>query len=224
MDLRSLALAAAAALSLAATQAAAETVLKFSSFLPTTHALCPVWQKWQADVERVTEGRVRIEILPKVVGTVAGQLDVARDGLADIACIIHGCSPGRFTMTSVAEPGFVAPADGSNSSCESRMVASWHEQTDAPGLQDPDGAERLCSAQAPRLSDGPAWCRHDRQVAATGKRGRRPDDRGEENEKALQRTVFPTNAQAWRIEAPLAMVTRTGDVPMARLTRDPHQD
>lgn len=108
MKFRNMMMAAAAILSLSASQAYAETVLKFSSFLPTTHALYPaVWQKWQADVERVTEGRVKIDILPKVVGTVAGQLDAVRDGLADIAYIIHGYSPGRFTMTSVAELPFL---------------------------------------------------------------------------------------------------------------------
>jgi len=35
------------------------------------------------------------------------------------------------------------------------------------------------------------------EAAPTGERGRRPDDRGEEDQKTVRGTVFPTNAQAW---------------------------
>lgn len=107
MKLRLLAYAAALSAVMMA-QAQADTTLRFSNWLPTTHALYPaVWQKWQTDVERVTEGRVKVEFTPKVVGTVAAQLDVVRDGLADVGYIIHGYSPGRFTLQGVAELPFL---------------------------------------------------------------------------------------------------------------------
>ncbi|WP_028030872.1 TRAP transporter substrate-binding protein [Gemmobacter nectariphilus] len=124
-------IAAAVLATAAATQAHADTVLRFSSFLPTTHALYPaVWQKWQSDVERVTEGRVTVEILPKVVGTVAGQLDVVRDGLADVAYIIHGYSPGRFTMTSVAELPFLGNSSRANAVGYWRIYHEYLEKFD----------------------------------------------------------------------------------------------
>jgi TRAP-type C4-dicarboxylate transport system substrate-binding protein len=120
MKSKILALAAAALLSLASADASAQVVLRFSNWLPTTHGLYPaVWQKWQSDVERVTEGRVKVQFLPKVVGTVPTQLDVVRDGLADVGYIIQGYSPGRFTLQGVAELPFLG------NSAKSNAIAYW---------------------------------------------------------------------------------------------------
>ncbi len=120
MRLKLLSFATAAVLSLVAPAAQAQVVLRFSNWLPTTHALYPaVWQKWQSDVDRVTQGRVKVQFLPKVVGTVPTQLDVVRDGLADVAYIIHGYSPGRFTLQGVAELPFL----GDNA--KSNALAYW---------------------------------------------------------------------------------------------------
>lgn len=120
MKYRSLAMAAALLLGAGLVQAKAETTLRFSNWLPTTHALYPgVWQKWASDVERVTDGRVKVTFLPKVVGTVPGQLDAIRDGLADVGYIIHGYSPGRFTLQGVAELPFLGNTATSNA------IAYW---------------------------------------------------------------------------------------------------
>jgi TRAP-type C4-dicarboxylate transport system substrate-binding protein len=51
---------------------------------------------WAEDVAKATSGRVRVESLPKVVGTVPGQFDVVRDGLADVALFVPSYTPGKF--------------------------------------------------------------------------------------------------------------------------------
>jgi len=99
------AMATALGLSLAATGASAQNVtIKYSNWMPATyHAWVDVIQPWFKDIEKVTEGRVKVDILPKVVGSVAAQVDVVRDGLADMAWITVAFTPGRYHATEVAE-------------------------------------------------------------------------------------------------------------------------
>lgn len=101
-------LAMAVATALAAVPAQAETVLRYSNWLPAQHVIhTDAVLPWIADVERVTEGRVKVEITPKVVGSVAGQYDVAVDGLADVVFMIQGYTPGRFVLNNIIELPFV---------------------------------------------------------------------------------------------------------------------
>src|SRR5690606_11316464 len=84
---------------LAATVQAAPFVLRHSNWFPEGQVMrVNVIEPWKAEVERVTEGRVKIETLPKVVGSVQGQYDVARDGQADIVVFSNGYTPGRFDI------------------------------------------------------------------------------------------------------------------------------
>ena len=76
------------------------------------------------------------------------------------------------------------------------------------------------------------------EAAPTGKRGRQPDYSGEEDQKTARvraqaldpgdqvtcDVVFPPNAQAWRHEAPLAPVSRTGGETVARLAQNSHRN
>jgi TRAP-type C4-dicarboxylate transport system substrate-binding protein len=98
-------MATALVMSLTTTAALAETVtLRYSNWLPPGLFLYKdVLVPWMAEVEQVTEGRVKIEVLPKVVGTAASQFDVIRDGLADVAYINASYTPGRFVSTELAE-------------------------------------------------------------------------------------------------------------------------
>lgn len=102
------ALAAALILANASTAFAQEVRLRYSSWLPDQHhvnqnAMYP----WFKEIESVTEGRVTVEILPKVVGTAASQFDVVRDGLADVSFIVSGYTPGRFPLAEMAELSFL---------------------------------------------------------------------------------------------------------------------
>ena len=101
-----------AAAVVASTAAWAENItLRFSTFHPQTHwyvqnHVIPLF----SEIEKVTEGRVKIEILPKVVGSALSQYDVVRDGLADMAYIIPSYTPGRFILAEMGE----LPGGGNN--------------------------------------------------------------------------------------------------------------
>jgi TRAP-type transport system periplasmic protein len=103
-----LAAAAAAALAASAGAAFAETVtIRYSSWLPVNHwyvggTIVPYLE----EIEKVTEGRVKVDILPKMVGTPQSQFDVVRDGLADMSWIVVGYTPGRFKLAEMGELPF----------------------------------------------------------------------------------------------------------------------
>jgi TRAP-type C4-dicarboxylate transport system substrate-binding protein len=92
----------------AATASAQTTTLKYSNWLPAGQAMrVEVVEPWIAEVERITQGRVKIDTLPKVVGTVPAQFDVARDGQADLVIFIPGYTPNRFDLLEVAQLPFM---------------------------------------------------------------------------------------------------------------------
>lgn len=94
----------AALWALVAIPAAMAQTIKYSNWMPPQHQMhVEVFVPWMAEVEKVTEGRVRFEILPKTVGTIPTQFDVVRDGLADMAVFVPGFTPGRFELMDIAE-------------------------------------------------------------------------------------------------------------------------
>lgn len=86
---------------------AKDVTLRFSTFQPhnqwyVQRVLLPYF----AEIAKVTEGRVKVELLPKVVGSPISQYEVVRDGLADMAYIVPSYTPGRFPLVEMAElPG-----------------------------------------------------------------------------------------------------------------------
>lgn len=101
---------AALASCLMSTAARAEQVtLTYSKWLPADYYLeRDVFVPWLQQIEKVTEGRVKVEIPPKGVGSVAGQYDVVADGLADISFIVTAYTPGRFPLTDGLELPFMS--------------------------------------------------------------------------------------------------------------------
>ncbi len=105
---RIIGLGLAASISFVTTAFAENVTLRYSSWLPAAHhvnqnAMYP----WFQEIEKVTEGRVKVEILPKVVGTAQSQFDVIRDGLADVSFIVPGYTPGRFPVAEIGELPFL---------------------------------------------------------------------------------------------------------------------
>jgi TRAP-type transport system periplasmic protein len=84
----------------------AQVVLTASSWLPPTHTLSMSQAQWCDEVTKATTGRVKCNILPKAVVAPPGTFDAVRDGLADISFSVHGYTPGRFTLTQLAELPF----------------------------------------------------------------------------------------------------------------------
>lgn len=92
---------------LAAAPAYAQVVLTTSSWLPPTHTLSTSQAKWCEEVSQATSNRVRCNILPKAVVAPPGTFDAVRDGLADLSYSVHGYTPGRYTVTQMAELPFL---------------------------------------------------------------------------------------------------------------------
>lgn len=109
------ALAFAPALSLA------QTVLTTSMFVPQTHPMYRGVTQWCDAVAKATDKRVRCNILPKAVASPPATFDAVRDGLADVAVSIHGYTPGRFVLTSIAEFPFLGDSAEANSVAYQRV-------------------------------------------------------------------------------------------------------
>ena len=118
-----------AALSIAFGFAAApvfgQTTLTMSSWVPPSHALTrDVLAVWGREVERVTSGRVKMQMLPKHPISPFGTFDGVRDGLVDVSYVTASYTPARHPLPLLAElPGAGATAE-INSVAYSRIVSS----------------------------------------------------------------------------------------------------
>lgn len=99
----------------------ATTTLTLSSWVPPTHFInTEILQPWMQRVSEVTDGRVKIEMLPKAAGTPARHWELARKGVADITWGNFTYEPERFRHLWFAE----LPMMGSNT--EATSTALWH--------------------------------------------------------------------------------------------------
>lgn len=111
--------ATAVALAVGSSTAAAETVLKISSWLPPTHGInTDIFSGLITMMEEATAGEVSGELVFGLAPPPA-QMDLVLDGAADMAIIFHGYQAGRFVATKLIElPGFEGTAEASS-------VAYW---------------------------------------------------------------------------------------------------
>ncbi len=87
-------------------QPQAETTLTYSNFFPPTHIQSQTAEAWCKEVEKRTEGRVKIQYFPGQTLTKAKQTyDGVVDGIADIGFSCIAYTQGRFpVMASVDLP------------------------------------------------------------------------------------------------------------------------
>ncbi len=112
--------------------AAAQVTLNASSWLPPTHALTaamlvPLCQ----DMEKVTSGRVKCNLLPKHPVAPPQTWDAVRDGVIDLSFGTHGYVPGRFALAEAIEFPFMGDTAVANSVAYQRiferMLAKYDE-------------------------------------------------------------------------------------------------
>jgi TRAP-type transport system periplasmic protein len=115
---RRFALPIAAALSVAGlatwtTVAAAETTLTMSSWVPPSHLLTKdVLSAWAQNVEKATNGRVKLQMLPKHPSAAPGTFDAVKDGLVDVSYVTASYTPARHILPLLPElPGGGATAE-----------------------------------------------------------------------------------------------------------------
>ena len=103
-----------------ASGAQAQTTLQFNRWLPPGHFLqTGVLEEWAKDVEKATEGRVKIQVTASSLGPPPRQYDLVRQGVAGIAWGVPGYTPGRFLTTEGVELPFLG------NSAEAMSVAFW---------------------------------------------------------------------------------------------------
>jgi TRAP-type C4-dicarboxylate transport system substrate-binding protein len=90
--------------------AAAQNVqLKASLFTPSGNPIVRAMEKWADDLKQKSGGRLNVSVFPGgQMGPPPRQFDLVRTGVADIAVILNGSTPGRFPLTELSHlPGIV---------------------------------------------------------------------------------------------------------------------
>jgi len=104
---------------------AQELVLRYNRWLPHTHpqdveGLFPFFE----EIERVTEGRVRVEPTTSSLGPAPRQMELTQSGVADITYGGQSMTPGLFPLADIVALPFIGE------SAEAISVAFWrtHEK------------------------------------------------------------------------------------------------
>src|SRR5215467_3885833 len=123
--IRGCALAAAAVFGIASAQAQETITLKLSHFVPPQHAFHKWVVGWTEKIEKESGGRLKFTIYPngQLVGPPNRQFDAARNGITDMAFVLHGVTPGRYSATELGNLPFTWPKSGSGSATTSRRLA-----------------------------------------------------------------------------------------------------
>lgn len=93
---------------------------RYSQWIPAGHfTQRDVMHVWFKDIERATDGRVRIQPTAKSLGAPPRQYQLAVDGIADVIWVPHGYTPGVHPLSEAAELPFLTRSTEANS------VAYW---------------------------------------------------------------------------------------------------
>jgi TRAP-type transport system periplasmic protein len=100
-------LAGATLAALAQPAAAQTTTLTMSSWVSPSHLLTKdVLAVWGQQVEKATNGRVKLHMLPKHPSAAPGTFDAVRDSLVDVSYVTASYTPARHVLPLLAElPG-----------------------------------------------------------------------------------------------------------------------
>ena len=155
-------IAVAGSVIVAAPPALAQTTLTMSSWVsPQHHLTSVVLQGWANEVEKVTSGRVKFQMLPKHPSAPPGTFDAVRDGLVDLSYVTASYTPARHILPLMPElPGGgdtalvkspIRASTGSTStrSASTRASSCWGCSRTAPARWSPSGrspASTTCRA------------------------------------------------------------------------------
>ncbi|MSQ18397.1 MAG: TRAP transporter substrate-binding protein [Betaproteobacteria bacterium] len=86
--------------------------LKVSLFLSAQNPINQEFERWGREVAEKSNGRLVLKMFhSSQMGPLPRQYDLARTGVADIAFVLHGGTPGRFPLTELAHlPGYLPDA------------------------------------------------------------------------------------------------------------------
>ena len=110
----------AGGIALAGTTAADAQTFRYSQWLPVGHfSQGKVMHGYFKDIQKATQGRVKIQPTAKGLGAPPRQYQLAIDGIADVAWGPHGYTPGVHPLSEMSELPFVTRSTEANS------VAYW---------------------------------------------------------------------------------------------------
>ncbi|ALG91492.1 MULTISPECIES: TRAP transporter substrate-binding protein [Actibacterium] len=99
---------------------AQEVTIRYSEWLPPTYFINErVLYPYFEEIEKVTEGRVVVEVSAGPLGPPPRNYQMAMDGIADMTWGVHGFTPGTFPLSEMVELPFHSTDAASNS------VAYW---------------------------------------------------------------------------------------------------
>src|SRR5262249_17185693 len=119
-------LAAALLLGAGVCGAQAQTIqFKLSPFIPPNHTFHKWAVAWTEELTKESGGRLKFQIYPngQLVGPPNRQFDAARNGITDMAFVLHGVTPGRYATTELVNFAFSWPKAGSGSSITSKRMS-----------------------------------------------------------------------------------------------------
>jgi TRAP-type transport system periplasmic protein len=93
-----------------------EIQLKASLFPPPSNPLVKAMEKWAEQLKEKSNGRLTIKVFPaSQMGPPPRQFDLVRTGVADIAVVLQGATPGRFPLTELTHlPGVIKGTYGTS--------------------------------------------------------------------------------------------------------------
>jgi len=100
--------------------ASAETELLFNRFVPAKHPFnVGMFIPWAKDVERVTNGSVKVKFTEKSLAPPPKQWNMVSKGIADVAMLANNFESGRLKLPNIAQLPF------GHDEAEKRSVALW---------------------------------------------------------------------------------------------------
>jgi TRAP-type C4-dicarboxylate transport system substrate-binding protein len=103
--------------------AAQTTTLTMSSWVSPSHLLTKdVLAVWGQQVEKATNGRVKVQMLPKHPSAPPGTFDAVRDDLVDVSYVTASYTPARHVLPALAE----LPGGGATSVINSLAYSRIH--------------------------------------------------------------------------------------------------
>ena len=121
MKIHGMAISLAAALAVSSVGSAVQSqTFRYSQWIPAGHfTQKDVMHVYFKDIEKATDGRVRIQPTAKALGAPPRQYQLAVDGISDVIWVPHGYTPGVHPLSEIAELPFLTRNSEANS------VAYW---------------------------------------------------------------------------------------------------
>jgi TRAP-type transport system periplasmic protein len=99
--------------------------LKYTHIMPATHRISILSEEWCKEVEKRTNGRVKVTFFPG--GTLVPPVQTYEgvvSGIADVGFYVQGYTPGRFPMTEV----IYLPLGVKSNSQATKMINAWYDK------------------------------------------------------------------------------------------------